>query len=393
MISNKPTFLLSWAVLSILLLIPFSAVSQSNQTVQNYIPAFFENANHPQIAYWFFSKDQLDETKYKNKIDSLSAFSKHTLIFLTARNGVNFYDSKTMHPVFDNVVKYAHSKGLKIGLQLWYTENTVPIDNTARLVQEGEIQLDDNGKGSFTSIAKHARFMSSLLKSELFSVYAFKKSGNGFYIPGSLKNITSQVQKNETQNSVAISVDLGSSMKGYTVYLLTQHYFNYWSNYSSQAVANLTNILKTYSDIPFDGVGLDEYTNLAVTPSWELKNGDLFRERPYSLRMDSVFKADTGLNLRQTLFDMRYAPAGKSGIRAKAINNYMSVMRSGTMGVEKEIYRAGKLYFGKNAFIGLHDTHHNTLDGDEIWHTGLNWWNIKRDYGHTDEDTPTPTQM
>jgi hypothetical protein len=71
----------------------------------------------------------------------------------------------------------------------------------------------------------------------------------------------------------------------------------------------------------------------------------------------------------------------------------MSVMRGGTMGLETEIYRAGKLYFGKNTFIGLHDTHHNTLDGDEIWQTGLNWWNIKRDYGQTDEGTPTPTQM
>ncbi|MCU7552621.1 hypothetical protein OCK74_26110 [Chitinophagaceae bacterium LB-8] len=84
-------------------------------------------------------------------------------------------------------------------------------------------------------------------------------------------------------------------MKGYTVYVLTQHYYNYWSNHSPQAVANLTNILKTYADIPFDGVGLDEYANLPIIPAWELKNGDVFRERSYSLAMDSVFKANTGL--------------------------------------------------------------------------------------------------
>ncbi|AOW10775.1 hypothetical protein [Flavobacterium gilvum] len=379
-------------LLFIQLLISFSAASQSNQTIQNYIPAF-ENANHPQIAYWFFTKDQFDETRYKNKIDSISAFSKYTYVFLTPRNGVNSYDSKTMHPVYDNVVKYAHAKGIRIGLQLGGPVDAVPLKNTSRLIQEGEIKLDNNGKGSFTSVAKHARFMNLLLKSELYSVYAFKKSADGFYIPGSLTDITSKVQKTEATNSVAVSVDLGEAMKGYTVYILTQHYYNYWSNYSPQAVGNLTSILKTYSDIPFDGVGLDEYCNLPIVPSWLLKAGDVFRERPYSLPMDSVFKANTGLNLKQTFFDMRYAPTGKLGIRAKAINNYMSVMRSGTIEMEKEIYRAGKLYFGKNTFIGFHDTHHNTLDGDEIWHTGLNWWNIKRDYGQTDEDTPTPTQM
>ncbi|UKJ07963.1 hypothetical protein [Solitalea lacus] len=393
MISDKLTSLRFLVLLTIPLLISLSAACQLNQIVQNYIPAF-DNINHPQIAYWFFSKDQLDETKYKNKIDSLSAFSKYTLIFLTARNGVNFYDSKTMHPIFDNIVKYAHAKGLKIGLQLWAPEDTVPIANTARMVQEGEILLDDNGKGKFTSTAKHVRRLTQLLlKSELFRVYAFKKSGDGFYIPGSLKDITSQVQKTETRNSVSVSIDQSPAMKGYTVYVLTQHYYNYWSNYNPEAVARLTNTLKIYSEIPFDGVGLDEYTNLPVIPAWELKNGNVFRERPYSLSMDSVFKAKTGLNLVQTFFDMRYAPVGNPGIRAKAINNYMAVMRSGTMGLETEIYRAGKLYFGQNTFIGLHDTHHNTLDGDEIWQTGLNWWNIKRDYGHTDEGTSKPTQI
>lgn len=392
MISNKPTSLRFWALVPALLLINFSAISQSNQTVK-YIQAF-ENTNHPQIAYWFFTKDQLAEATYKGKIDSLAAFSKHTLIFLTARNGVDFYDSKTMHPIFENVVKYAHTKGLKIGLQLWTPESDAPIDNTARLIQEGELQLDENGKGSFTTTAKHVRRLPrALLKSELFSVYAFKKSGDGFYVPGSLKDITSEVQKTESKNSVSVSIDLGSALKGYTVYVLTQHYYNWWSNYSPEAVANITNILKTYSDILFDGVGLDEYTNLAIIPAWELKNGDIFRERPYSLSMDAVYKTNTGLNLKQTLFDMRFAPADNPNIRVKAINNYMDVMRSGTIAIEKEIYRAGKLYFGKNTFIGLHDTHHNILDADEIWQTGLNWWNIKRDYGHTDENTPTPTQM
>ena len=191
-----------------------------------------------------------------------------------------------------------------------------------------------------------------------------------------------------------LAVKADKKLKGYTAYILTQHYYNYCSNHSAEAANNMTNVLKSYSDIPFDGVGLDEYTNLRVATTWELKKAnDVFRGRSYSLSMAEKFKASTGMELDKTLLDMRYAPLGKPEVRIKAIDNYMAIMRSGTMNIEKIIYDKGKDFFGPNTFIGLHDTHHNYLDGDEIWQTGLNWWNVKRDYGHTDEHTPTPTQM
>jgi hypothetical protein len=374
------------------LLISAAVLGQVKQTNITYVTAF-ENTNHPQVAYWFFSKTQLEPSAYKSKIDSLAAYSKYTLIFLTARNDVDFYDYKTMHPVFKEVVKYAHSKGLKIGLQLWDVENKVPIENTERIIQEGEMQLDENGKANYTVAAKHVRNKTLLLKSELLKVYAFKKTGDGFYDATSLVDITKKIKKAETKENVAVTIDAGAAKKGYTIYILTQHYYNYWSNHCAAAVSNITNILKKYADIPFDGAGLDEYTSLPLCAIWELQKGDTIRERTYSLAMAEVFKKNTGKNLVQTLFDMRYVPNGKAAVRMSAINNYMALMRSGTIAIEKEIYHAGKLYFGSNTFIGLHDTYHNGLEGDEIWQTGLNWWNIKRDYGHTDEHTPTTTQM
>jgi hypothetical protein len=365
---------------------------QSKQVKINYVSTL-QNTNHEQVAYWFFSKTQLQPSTYKSKIDSLAAFSKYTLIFLTARNDVDFYDDKTMHPIFKEVVKYAHSKGLKIGLQLWDVENKVPIENTERIIQEGEMLLDENGKASYTVAAKHVRNKTLLLKSELLKVYVFKKTGDGFYDKSSLLDITQKVKKTENKENVTVTIDAGAAMKGYTIYILTQHYYNYWSNHSVAAVSNITNIIKLYADIPFDGAGLDEYTSLPLCATWELQKGDTIRERTYSLAMAEVLKKNTGKNLVQTLFEMRYVPNGKAAVRMSAINNYMALMRSGTIEIEKEIYRAGKLYFGANTFIGLHDTYHNGLEGDEIWQTGLNWWNIKRDYGHTDEHTPTATQM
>jgi len=101
----------------------------------------------------------------------------------------------------------------------------------------------------------------------------------------------------------------------------------------------------------------------------------------------------TGLELDKVLFDMRYAPEGKPVIRAKAINQYMSILRVATLPIEELMYDTSKKLYGKNAFIGFHNTFHNNLDGDEVWHTGTIWWSIKRDYGHTDENLSPPTVL
>jgi hypothetical protein len=389
-IFSRNTYLI--LLLATLLLFDEKSKAENKTTIHQI--AAFDAVNHPQIAYWFFSKDMLNQERNESKIDSISKFSKFTLVFITSRNGVDFYDSPKMHPVFERLVKYAHAHGLKIGLQLWDKRYKVPIENTERIIQEGEVVLDENGLGNYEVKAKHVRDMKSLLKSELFKVYAFKKAGDGFYEPGTLKDITAQCIAKESKETVEIQLNADKKTKGYTAYILTQHYYNYCSNHSSEAVSNLTQALKNYSDIPFDGVGLDEYTNLRVSTTWELKKtNDVFRERPFSLSMADEFKATTGMDLTKTMLDMRYAPAGKPEIRIKAINNYMAVMRSGTMSMERTIYDKGKEFFGATTFIGLHDTHHNFLDGDEIWQTGLNWWNVKRDYGHSDEGTPTATQM
>jgi len=387
-------FLKRFSIFLLLSILTFGGTCQAKSTVTVHQIASFEAVNHPQIAYWFFSKDMLNAERNEAKIDSISQFSKFTMLFITARNGVNFYDAATMHPIFDRLVKYAHQKGLKIGLQLWDKRYKVPVENTERMIQEGEIVLDENGSGTYEVKAKHVRDLKSLFKSELFRVYAFKKTGDGFYEPGTLTDITTQCTSKESKESVQLNLASNQKLKGYTAYILTQHYYNYCSNHSAEAVSNLTQILKDYSDIPFDGVGLDEYTNLRVSPTWELsKTNEVFRGRFYSLPMAEKFKTATGMDLVRTLLDMRYAPAGMPEICIKAINHYMSTMRSGTMSLEKAIYDKSKELYGPTTFIGLHDTHHNFLDGDEIWQTGLNWWNVKRDYGHSDESTPTPTQM
>jgi len=43
--------------------------------------------------------------------------------------------------------------------------------------------------------------------------------------------------------------------------------------------------------------------------------------------------------------------------------------------------------------LTCHNTFHNDLQNDEIWKTGCRWWDLPRDFGHTDENIPFPIRM
>jgi hypothetical protein len=376
-----------------LFILLFGGRAVSQQTSTSYVTSF-ENVNHPEVAYWFFAANMMPEERYKAKIDSFVKYSKYTLIFLTERDGCNFHDHKTMHPVFEKLVKYAHQKGLKIGLQIWKDYTGTLIENTDRLIQDGEVILDENGKANYQVNAKGARDSNSIIKSELFKIYAFKKTGEGFYDPNSLNDITNYATSIPDIHHVSVSINAGATLKGYTAFIETQHYYKSCSNFSKQAYDLMLNDFKAYGDIPFDGIGLDEYKNMLIDRQPVLaKAHDVFRSRLYSLGMAKKMKELTGKDMEKVLFDMRYAPTGKSTIRMVAINEYMRLLRTATLGVDAAVYDLGKKLYGKDAFIGLHSTFHNNLDKDEVWQTGVSWWDIKRDYGHTDENTATAIQL
>ncbi len=378
---------------SLLVLLTLTVYAQNFKI--NRIPEF-ENVNHPEIAYWLFSPKEYTNDKYLKEIDYIAAKGKFTLIFLSARQGANFYDAGKMKPIFSKLVAYAHTKGLKMGLQLNEDEFTpVALPNTERIITEYEVALNAEGSASLTANAKHVRHMERIMQSDLLRAYAFKKTAEGFYQTGTMQDITSKCEATSVNaKSVGINIKLGKQWQGYTVYVMAQHYFNYSSNHSADAAARFYNILNQYKDIPFDGIALDEFTNLRLTPDFELRRkNEVLRERSYSLSMAQNFQQNYKRSLEKTLFDMRYAPEGKPELRAKAINYYMAEMRSGPLKVETAVYKKAKALFGKTEFAGFHDTHHNKLDGDEIWQTGINWWNLPREYGQTDEESPIFTQL
>lgn len=363
--------------------------------------ARFENVNHPRVLYWFWTPDVLQNERYLSDLDSIAKMNLFDLVFITARNKVDFYNYEVMYPIFSNLVEKAHKKNLKIGLQLWDGGDKIPLEHSMRMLGETELVLDADGRAYCDMTAKHVRLNSisrhsnvEVQKSELFKAWAFKKTGDGTYAPGTLVDITAKVQaSSNTPDKLTVMVNGGKNLSGYSVYVLAQHYYN-WNDMYGGYVSNLfREALNKYASIPFDGTALDEYTHMRITPPWSMPEEESFTERYYSPAMAKCFKEKYGDDLESALLAMRYIPQGEEKKRIKSINYYMDLMRRGPLEVERDFYNKSKSVFGEDAFIGVHNTFHNSLTGDELWQTGANWWTLPREYGHSDENSILPVQM
>ncbi len=352
------------------------------------------NVNHPEIGYWFISPDLLENDRYMEELDTIIHQCPYTLVFLTARAGADFYDVKTMHPVFRRLVDEAHKNGLKIGLQLWGNYNDTTDEISQRMITGHEVQLDSAGRAALTARAEFIRFPSRLLKTDLFRVYAFRKTAEGFYDPSTLLDITSScLTKLPDKSTVTVNIDGGERVKDLTAFVMIGEYCSQSSMWGNVEIDGFAKAMESYADVHFDGFALDEYGNKFVERIFDPDTPDPFRGRWYSTAMADSFRAATGCDLGRVLFDGRYAPEGRPEDRIKAINLYMDFMRGGALRVERAVYRKSKEIFGEGIFNGIHSTYHNSLINDEIWANGIDWWTEPREYGQTDEKTSTPVQM
>lgn len=372
------------------------ATAENPEPTIKHVERIPDTAN-PELLYWFISPTEIANHAYVRALDLIAAKGTFNLIFLTQREGADFYDYPTMHPIFKDLVARAHAKGIKVGLQLWTDDKRVPANQTQGIVVEKELTLDTTGQADTTLESKGVRLTGNsadapraCLRSELLHVYAFRKSTDGEYIPGSVIDITGKTHVTaSTACSVTLHVQASPTLAGYTAYIMTVHYHRYPDMFSRYMPDSFIEAMQAYKDIGFDGAALDEFGYMALHKA----SNEQFRERLYSNNMAAFYKKRTGQDLIRTLFDMRYAPQGNPRPRVRAINNYFDMLRQGPLRVEQKFFQATTEIFGPQAFHGIHNTFHNHLGGDEIWTTCINWWDVPRDYGQSDEITPYTTQL
>ena len=369
-----------------------AAAAQQRKTMdasQIRVTPVIPDANFPELLYWFLTPSTLRDGQYLKDVDHIADDTPFTLAFLTPRSGAKLTDSAT-HEKVSELVAAAHRKGLKIGIQFPFRIFDEKSDRSQdqSTISEAEFSLGPDGDG--TATLQDQMRIGKPLESRLLRVFAFKKTADGEYAPDSMRDVTDKTtQTAVSPGSVTIRVRGGSAFAGLTAYAMVESVYNWTDMFSPAYVQRVHHDLDQYRDIPLDGTALDEFGY--IVPPWPLTQP--FRDRIGGKAFAETYERETGMNFVTALFNMRYSPAGHPEVRIEAIDKYWKHLREGPLAIEQEFYRYSRQLFGQATFAGIHDTYHDHLTNDEPWTTGINWWQIPRQYGQSDEDIILPVRM
>lgn len=353
------------------------------------------NANYPELLYWFLTPETLTHQQYLQDVEHIARDTPFTLAFLTARKGTNDFDPRT-HDDIARLVAAAHQHGLKIGLQIPLAKSGSQSDrldgqttlDDQTTISEAEVALNSTGEGS--AVLRDEMRFGKPVESRLFRVYIFRKTEDGQYAPGSLQDATAKAHADVSAPGVVqVRLPGNSAMAGMTAYIMVENTYDTLDLFSEAFISLIHHRLDQYRDVPLDGTALDEFGYMSVP--FPLPGN--FRDRFGGKAFAATFERERELNFAETLFHMRYNPAGQPEVRIRAIDEYWDHLRQGPLRIEQEVYRYSRRLFGEKVFAGVHDTFHNHLTNDEAWATGINWWRIPRQYGQSDEDLSLPLRM
>ena len=363
----------------------------------------------PNALLWIFESYDLKNKRYLKDLEFIKENMSVNYVVVSVRNGVQLQNLQQCHGVMQELVARAHELGLKVALHftdskgfynsIFQTNNIPAVDQVelfpipdpkkaAALVNDVELVTDENGFAEYTFTPQWARKKIMPIYSEIVRAYAFDKTADGFYAPDSLCEVTDRIVITESRtHQMSFEIDLGKEQANRNVFVMVAQYYNYPS--MAEAWGEMKGLIDAYADIPLDGVQLDEYGYLFLNTA---DLGSDFRGRHYSVGMSRYYRNELGQELERLLFDMRYAPQGEEAVRIRAINTYFETLRVFPLEVEKKVYAYAKERFGDQAYVNCHNTFHNSLESDEIWRTACNWWDIPRDFGHTDENIGFPVR-
>ena len=319
-------------------------------------------------------------------------------------------------PIIKEFVDHAHEIGLKVAYRMYASPGfpnagvtapegmpkevdqvkLFPIANPQEsdaLAQDYEVVSDEEGYAEFSHAARWSRDKIGPIFNRLLKIYSFEKTREGFYKKGSLTDITDHARIVRTiPSEMSCEIYGGKENANKTFFAIVAQHYNYTETGEPQWRL-LKKCIDEFKEIPFDGIYLDEFSMSYLSIGINKGTEPPFRARRYSEGMRKHYQENLGIDLGRLLFDMRYAPEGEENVRIKAINLYFEQLRRFPLIVEKKVAEYAKEVFGQNTYIGVHNTFHNNLDKDEIWHTACTWWDVPRDYGHTDENISMPVRM
>lgn len=385
------------------------------------------NGELEQLVCWPVYGDLRRIDRFRATIDSIAENSPFTAVILAHRS--NESEPPIVHTpivpdqasVLNDAVAYAHSKGLKFGIEV-ATGSAKPTElrdmqgvavHTISSLQVADLE---QGRKQVPVRVVHevpvaGERTARVQEIRLLKTYVYRRVDWCHFKPGSLMDITdlaslSPAQSDEAVVSIRVESDKwglpgaaedisaasGIAQPGlneYVVHTITVHYYDYPSIWSGLACEAVESVLKAYAQANLDGAilrsdsvclrMLDTHQQIDAEVPGSAGPCTSLRRQWYCDAMSTEYNQATGRSLEEDLLYMTVAPADDDGLRSRALTDYFDLYRSQSVRLKRAMYDAVKNAFGEDAFVASYIDQPQSVP-EEIWRNGLSKWDEKSDF-------------
>jgi hypothetical protein len=253
-----------------------------------------------------------------------------------------------------------------------------------------ELTLDADGRGeTVVSEEEVHRFgrKRKVRPETIAAAWAFTPAGEHDFKPESLAVIDNFVTcEADASGGTRLRVAAGPENAGKRALVFSRFTHVTPDLFSPNLRTYVEKMFAPVADLPLFGTAVDEW-GISFIFHFDAQ-GLFFRELAYSDYMDRAYEGSYGRRLRDDLLLLRYGPRGE---RVRVINQYLANLRAGMAANERFSYDLSKRFFGEGSFVGTHPSW--SADSLETFQNGLAWWEVKRDFGQTDETVIVPIRL
>jgi len=356
---------------------------------------------YPKILFWKLDDADFQDGVIANKIQDIANRSVFDFLLLAMTWCKPKLSDPKVHDLMKEIEKQARSLGIGLALdidvrptRLEYLANHP--ESRLGIAEEVSGRLDNAGRMS-ASLKPHPTSdhygSYSVHSVKLLAAKAFVRTGSNMADWENAADISDKCTLSQAGDEWNVSIDCDPVLAGREVltYVLCQ--YDYPDIFSQELMDYHETLLEMYSDIPLTGITIDEW---GAFPYPEFDFSYAWKRPWYSPGLAKRWQEKYGRSYIEDIFKMRFSPSYMPTGRDEMIWSLFTMLRESTTGFESHFYTKAKELWGRDAFIGVHPTWYaiaKNANTPELWKNGLNWWDVLRDCGQTDEIAPYPVRL
>ena len=354
-------------------------------------PEAASQSPYPQMAYWKPGPDLLEGNSHIDLVRRFFEVSGMNLLVILMDMHERGYNIPASYDRLREITAEAHRLGGRIacGVDIRYLTARLaekyPEDNYGVIEPVTATVMAD---GTCTVNYKLGLHNKQPVEYGILKAWILRQTDASHYEPDSLQLVENTAIESGSQDGwIALKLQTSPANAGLTALFIPYMQFSRLDLFSENLLDEYASLIDRFDGIGLDGMITDEF-GLHIPNDAD----GLLRKFHYSEPLARAFQLHTGRSFDALLPALRFAPAGKDHERLSILNSYFELIRLRCVEIEQFLYNEVKRRCGPDGFTGLHPTFWNEC-ALEVFHDGLDWWSVPRDYAQTDEQICTPIRL